>query len=462
MNSQDLSEPFRTESIFRFGLLLAFAVLPVLLVAGCGKQSDSSDSTGEKTSAHSGIDQQITRLISALNVAHEEYGEAFENGELSDQAEYMEAKMGIEDAQSVYEKNREKLAKRNAGHTDQIGSNLEEARSLIQDKEAVSEVNELLSSTIDLLKEMHEVADGSSITAYRKQVAELDAMLHVERQVNGYRIGIFASTAKKIFTPDGSSSDPSADSFYLGVTLREKRTKRYLPGSTVKVSIGGETVTLQETWGDVHHYGTHLSSSIDGDAEVKVSVSPPAYGRHAEMKSSYREPASVTFGIRTADLDDHPVFDGPEPQALASDYDVGSGIIPAIEESMELKTAGPYKVGFIVEGAEPFWTWSDGELNAHTGEGENQNHLEIVLLDKNTNEPIPHASISLELKGGDTEKTVDLYPLLAEFYHYGTNAPVPAGNTYTVNASIKAPGLHTFEQNRFTNETVSFEWTKSE
>jgi hypothetical protein len=306
-------------------------------------------------------------------------------------------------------------------------------------------------------------SSGNDVTAnYRKQVSDLDKRLHAERQSGSYRIGIFADTPRTTYAPDGSANEPPSDAFYLGITLREKRTKRYLPGSTVQVIIGDQTATLMETWGDVHHYGTHLSGSIDSDAEIKVSVSPPAYGRHAGMKSVHLNAAPVvTFPVETASSEHHPVFSGPEPASLTSDYEIGSDIKTVIDESKEIKTAGPYKVSFIVEGAEPFWTWSNGELKAHTGEGTDQNHLEIVLLDKETNEPLPHADISLALSGGDTDKTVDLYPLLAEFYHYGTNAPVPAGQTYSVRASIRAPDLQTFEKGRFSDETVTFEWTKS-
>lgn len=445
----------------RCGTLFAVS-LAVMLIAGCGDSGEPSTSSGEaETSVRSSMDQNISRLISTMELTREEYREAFDDGTLVDKAEYQEAwQMGIQRAQSQFEKLRSQLAKRNAEQTDQIGSTLDSLHGLIKNKDPISGVTSRIDSTIDLLRSLRDSAGNALTAAYRKQVSELDTLLHAEKQTGGYRIGVFAKTPTTTFTPDGRATEPPSDSFYLGITLREKRTKRYLPGSTVHVKIGDQTVTLTETWGKFHHYGTHVSASVSSDAEIKVSVSPPAYGRHAEMKSVYLEPASVSFPVKKADLKDHPVFSGPAPKSLSSDHEIGSGIKTATAESKQVKTAGPYKVGFIVEGAEPFWTWSDGKLNAHPGTGQNQNHLEIVLLDKKTNEPLPHANISLNLSGENTDNTVDLYPLLAEFYHYGNNAAVPPGS-YTVTATIKHPRVHTLKSNRFTDETVTFDWTKS-
>ncbi len=322
--------------------------------------------------------------------------------------------------------------------------------------------NETDTSSSDDGETAKRNSTDTTLVAYRKQVSELDARLQVEKPTNGYRIGVFTGEAQIRYTPDGQRDEPPSDALYLGVTLREKRTKRYLPGSSVKVSYGDHSWTLEETWGDVHHYGTNVEASFDQNAPLTVQVSPPAYGRHAEMKSVYINPASVSFPVESTDPNGHPVLLGSKPAPVSSDYKIGSSLQIALSESLAVKRAGPYRVGFIVEGAEPFWTWSDGELTPHPGNGTDANHFEIVLLDRETNEPIPHASISLSFKAGDTKKNIALFPLLAEFYHYGTNASVPSGKTYTVTASIEAPRLQTFKKDRFIDETVTFQWTKSE
>ncbi len=283
------------------------------------------------------------------------------------------------------------------------------------------------------------------LDAYRKQVSHIDTLLQAEKQVRNYRIGVFLQEQRKRFSPDGSPLEPSSGDVYLGVTLREKRTKRYLPGSTVTVSLGDQTWTLDETWGDFHHYGANVPVPFDKESDLVVKVSPPAYGRHAEMKGTYLEKAQASFPIKPVENKAIPVVSGPGPAPVPEDVETGSSIRLAVEESTSIKTAGPYRIGFIVEGAEPFWTWADGELSMHPGKDSNPYHFEIVLLDRKTYEPIPHANVSLTFSG-DEVKTVDLFPLLAEFYHYGNNAAAPAGSTFTVTASVRAPALHTFEK----------------
>jgi len=301
-------------------------------------------------------------------------------------------------------------------------------------------------------------------TTYLEQLSAVDERIQAEEAKSTYRIGAFVRPPVTRYDPKGNEEPADSESLYLGITLREKRTKRYLPAAGVSVQFDGTSRTLTETWGDVHHYGLHVPTSLlQNHDSFTVSISPPAYGRHAGMRTIHRDPADVTFSLQTGNEAGHPVVSGPSPEPAPPDYDPGSGILKGIEEAVAMKPVGPYRAAFLVEHAEPFWLWSDDGLREQPFEQKEGNHFEIFLVDKRTYVPIPSARITLRFERDQGEPiTFPLHPLLAEFYHYGTNHAVPAGVTYKVTATIKPPELHTFEKNRFPEKTITFQWTRTE
>ncbi|MER6998764.1 iron transporter [Streptomyces sp. NPDC000410] len=107
-------------------------------------------------------------------------------------------------------------------------------------------------------------------------------------------------------------------------------------------------------------------------------------------------------------------------------------------------TAGDYRVGYIVEAAEP---WFQGEhgghgalVNREPAEGETH-HIEIIPMEAATGRIVPDVPVRLEVVDG-TGKVVqaqDLNFYHATFFHYANNFSIPQDGTYTLRATLRPP-----------------------
>ncbi|WP_410959518.1 hypothetical protein, partial [Salmonella sp. SAL4432] len=88
-------------------------------------------------------------------------------------------------------------------------------------------------------------------------------------------------------------------------------------------------------------------------------ATPPAYARHGDMLHVFVQPVTATLqgNVRGGAL----LFDARPVAPTDADYAIGDDVLQAIAEAGELRDAGPYRVGFIVEGPEPIWPWKDGK-----------------------------------------------------------------------------------------------------
>lgn len=103
------------------------------------------------------------------------------------------------------------------------------------------------------------------------------------------------------------------------------------------------------------------------------------------------------------------------------------------------KESGPWRVGYIVEPAEPWFT-PDGQFR-QPAPGETH-HIEIVPFEAATGRIVPNVPIRLEVvgPGGDVVDAKNLEFFYSdEFFHYANNFSVPEAGRYTLRATLDAP-----------------------
>lgn len=318
---------------------------------------------------------------------------------------------------------------------------------------------------VDVLALADEVA-----AALEKTVTLADADIVSEIEAGGYRIGLVIGPPRPIRPRMGSGrfidakdSAPDPANTFVGIVLREPRTKRFLPAATLRVNFemeGGGEHLFYEMTGPYPVYGENVllrkpgtvrgPNGIDDLRAITVTVDPPAYHRHAEMLGSFVAPAVARFEIAPKSGSKgapwHAVKDPVKPKPIAEDWKIGDDLRQAIGESRQVVRAGDFALGFIAEGPEPIWLWKGAE---HPPEclavQPNQNtHLELMMIDVPTGLMVTGADVTYLFwrRASPTapreEKKFLLRPLLAEFYHYGLTADVPAG-AWNVTAQIQPP-----------------------
>jgi len=132
----------------------------------------------------------------------------------------------------------------------------------------------------------------------------------------------------------------------------------------------------------------------------------------------------------------------------ASEVDVPQGVLAdarQVREEIRAEggetTVGEWRIGYIIEGAEP-WYEPQGKayIFRQPAAGETH-HIEIVPIEEKTGRTVPGAKITLQVIDS-TGKTVETKPLnfyYAEFFHYANNFSIPASGRYTLRATIEPP-----------------------
>ena len=104
-------------------------------------------------------------------------------------------------------------------------------------------------------------------------------------------------------------------------------------------------------------------------------------------------------------------------------------------------TSGDWRVGYIVEEAEP-WHEPGGErLTWRPAAPGETHHIEILPIEARTGRLVPGVPVRLEVLD-DTgrvvaDRSLDFY--YGEFFHYATNVSVPRSGRYTLRATLQPP-----------------------
>lgn len=331
-------------------------------------------------------------------------------------------------------------------------------------------------STSEETDESDSGEDASEVRAGTvESIERADRDVEAETTANGMRVGISLNEPGSLYDGDEEVSGPEGNDRQVRVVLREERTKRKLPGAEVQVQFldedgnGLDKTYLLETWGDYYFYGKNVDLPDDAET-LRVNVTPPLIGRHEDMKELYVDPATTRFDLVREDQ--QVSVEGAAPEDVSGDVRLGSDVKTAVDEALELKESGGYRIGFIAESAEPFWVFSRHEDNENSPRSlkvadfpqSANRHLEIVLFDGETHRIVPHAGVELDVRAEDEDARtrVELPFLMSAFNHYGNSLYLPQAD-YRVEATITAPELHTLEPDAFASEaTARYDWSPEE
>ncbi len=428
-------------------------VLLAVAACGCARSGDAPRAAAPTTTPSAG--GGAAEVIGALKLVRQEYANAVppEGGKVADATEYAETELFAEQAESKLAA----LAKTNGGpdetHAAPIRDGIARTRAAIARQAPPSEVAAEAGRALALVEELLAGAVPEEIRGAVLATTRADQAIGAEEIVGEYRVGVTTAAGRPIYVRQGGRlaviPTPPA-SVYLGVLLRERRTKRPLPASKIVVVLsrdGHDTaVVLHELWGDFHQYGANVPLPADGPLSITIQASAPAYARHGDMLTHFVAPVSATIAARvqqgTLRFDAHPV------QPADSDYAIGDDVLQARTEAGALHAAGPYLVGLIVEGPEPVWTWKETAPVLQPVAAEATNHVEVVLLDRDTGQLVPNARVALTfLAGTRTLGSATLLPLLSIFSHYGQTLALPAG-VETVLIHVDPPDIGSLDRPR--------------
>ncbi|WP_326592807.1 iron transporter [Streptomyces sp. NBC_01294] len=113
---------------------------------------------------------------------------------------------------------------------------------------------------------------------------------------------------------------------------------------------------------------------------------------------------------------------------------------------------GEYRVGYIVEAAEPWFQAEQDGQGGHAGHGKLVNrepakdethHIEIIPMEAATGRIVPDVPIRLEVVDaqGQVVQAQDLNFYHAEFFHYANNFSIPTAGKYTLRATLQPPAF---------------------
>jgi hypothetical protein len=432
----------------------------MLVIAACSDPSPPTAASG----GSDGTAQAFQEVLGRLKLVKQEYAIAVGDGGVVDPVEYEESQMFAEQAALHYRRVRDWTKSRDPGAATGIESGLVELMKLVDGKRPVADANRLLDRLVEQVAAVSPSKIPPAVEGTRDAVARADAMITAEAQVSGYRIGVLSGPPRTLYLRrDDGSLAPSAPAagatHYVAVVLREARTKRFLPGSTITARVaGGAPVELHHLWGEFFQYGANVEAP-EGRFELEVTASPPAYCRHGDMLASFVKPATATFHASREGTALR--FDGEKPAPGAPDYAVGDDVLQALGEARWKGQAGPYALGFIAEGPEPIWLWKNGRPELEPAAKDDTNHLEIALMDRSSMRIIPEGDVRLTLERMDVKSApveVELHPLLSSFYHYGKTLRVPAGR-YRVTVRAEPPRFGALQPGAFVDRAeATFEW----
>lgn len=103
--------------------------------------------------------------------------------------------------------------------------------------------------------------------------------------------------------------------------------------------------------------------------------------------------------------------------------------------------SGPWRIGYIVEPAEPWYVPEGGDYRFREPAAGETHHIEIIPFEAATGRVVPEVPIRLEIVDGNGQvvdaKALNFY--YAEFFHYANNFSVPEAGSYTLRATLEAP-----------------------
>lgn len=128
------------------------------------------------------------------------------------------------------------------------------------------------------------------------------------------------------------------------------------------------------------------------------------------------------------------------PQGVATQY---ATLQREISERGGETTSGAWRVGYIVEAAEPWFEPTGDSYHYREPAAGETNHIEIIPFEAATGRIVPNVPIRLEIvdAGGKVVDAKDLNFYYSTFFHYANNFSVPQAGRYTLRATLQPPQL---------------------
>ncbi len=149
--------------------------------------------------------------------------------------------------------------------------------------------------------------------------------------------------------------------------------------------------------------------------------------------------ATALAGSLASCSEEAPAADvGPTPEGVAAEY---ATMAEEIESAGGQKTQDGWKVGYIVEAAEPWYTSHHGDQHFREPQAGETHHIEILPFEEATGRLVPETPVRLQVidESGDVVEDRELEFLYGEFFHYATNFEIPESGHYTLRATIGQP-----------------------
>jgi hypothetical protein len=154
---------------------------------------------------------------------------------------------------------------------------------------------------------------------------------------------------------------------------------------------------------------------------------------------------AVTACGSTGDNADSPASGGTAAPAAA---DVPDGVVheyATMAEEIAAEggetTQGQWRIGYIVEPAEPWYETSAGQQIRRDPAADETHHIEILPFEEATGRLVPEVPVNLEVidASGQVVDAKNLEFLYGEFFHYANNFTIPEPGEYTLRATVDAP-----------------------
>lgn len=126
------------------------------------------------------------------------------------------------------------------------------------------------------------------------------------------------------------------------------------------------------------------------------------------------------------------------PQGVVSQYTV---LEQEINDAGGQTTVGPWRIGYVVEAAEPWYQAESGRQHFRQAAPGETHHIEIIPIEAATGRIVPDVPIHVDVldAAGNVVDSKALNFYYAEFFHYANNFSIPQAGTYTLRAKLDPP-----------------------
>jgi hypothetical protein len=186
--------------------------------------------------------------------------------------------------------------------------------------------------------------------------------------------------------------------------------------------------------------GAVLALSVSGCADDGSSATGSSAGSTGSTESTGSTASTGSTGSTgsTASSGSTAGTASAVPEGVAAQY---ATLEEEIAEAGGATVDGPWRIGYIVEAAEPWYENHHGHESWRPPQPGETNHIEIIPMERSTGRIVPDTPITLTVLDSNgtvvEEKALNFY--YSDFFHYANNFELPKSGDYTLRAKIEPP-----------------------